>query len=153
MIFYPKMNYGPEFSPLKDEQRVLEIVARIDGVPLRGLEKRLAADNYNLGFCSQVWMTPQINWDGKLLGCCVNSTTGLGNVFESGLEAAIESPAYRRLKRVLNGQEEAGPDVPCGSCVVYQKRLYPLYRRSFVVRKGLGRLLKGLRGNGAHASP
>jgi len=31
--------------------------------------------------CLQLWSAPQINWDGKLLGCCVNQWGDYGNVF------------------------------------------------------------------------
>src|SRR5262249_19048439 len=35
--------------------------------------------------CGQLWASPQVNWDGKLLGCCDNVWGDFGNVFERGL--------------------------------------------------------------------
>lgn len=37
-------------------------------------------------------MNPQINWDGKLLGCCLNFWGDFGgNAFEQGLERILTS--------------------------------------------------------------
>ncbi len=72
-------------------------------------------------FCSQFWYQPQINWDGKLLGCCVNHFKDFGNVFNHGLDHLMRSNAYKRTKNILLGKEVPGNDSPCFFCPIYKK--------------------------------
>jgi len=69
--------------------------------------------------CLQVWRSPQINWDGKLLGCCMNQQMAFGNVFRSGLRLCLTSPSYRAWQGVITGKRRVTPDVPCFGCEAY----------------------------------
>lgn len=47
-------------------------------------------------------MNPQINWDGKLLGCCLNFWGDFGgNAFEQGLEHVLSSENLAYARRML----------------------------------------------------
>ena len=72
--------------------------------------------------CQQLWLSPQINWDGKLLGCCENIWGDYGNVFESGLNSCIRSERYVYTKKMLLGQAEPRSDLPCFNCSFYRNR-------------------------------
>jgi hypothetical protein len=74
--------------------------------------------------CAQLWDSPQINWDGKLLGCCVNKYGDFGNVFEQGLREAVRTERYTYAKQMVVGRKPGRPDIPCFHCKVYQ-RIYP----------------------------
>ncbi len=70
-------------------------------------------------FCSQMLLSPQINWDGRLLGCCRVFKEDWGvNVFEThSLEKALQSEPYRsELLRHLGQKTEATADNPCLHC-------------------------------------
>ena len=42
--------------------------------------------------CHQLWDAPQINWDGKILGCCRNFWGDFGgNAFTEGLFQSVNS--------------------------------------------------------------
>ena len=36
-------------------------------------------------WCFQLWLKPQVTWDGQLLGCCINTWSNAGNAFHEGL--------------------------------------------------------------------
>ena len=84
-----------------------------------------AESNHTFTFhspCLQLWESPQVNWDGRLLGCCVNCWQDFGgSAFESSLGelANQESVAYAR--KMLLGEAEARPEIPCTRCGRYKK--------------------------------
>ena len=71
--------------------------------------------------CYQTIYEPQINWDGRLLGCCMVWKTDLGiNVFEEGLIKALNSPQYREEMAILLGlKEKTDISIPCEKCEWY----------------------------------
>ena len=74
--------------------------------------------------CEQVFLRPQINWDGRLLGCCTRKYATFNvNVFDVGLIQAMWSPKYIEAKKCLM---TLFPDKKrFGSCTCYdcEKRL------------------------------
>ena len=56
---------------------------------------------YN-GICQQIFMKPQINWDGRLIGCCTRHYATFDvNVFEVGIQDAIHTAKYMQAKHCL----------------------------------------------------
>lgn len=80
--------------------------------------------------CSQMWYMPQINWDGRLMGCCVNTWEGYGNVLESSLAECINSEKFRSSKRLLLNRQVGNITTPCSVCYNYQK-LKPIDKLTF----------------------
>lgn len=70
--------------------------------------------------CNNLILAPQINWDGRLLGCCCYSTGDYGvNVFEVGLKKALRSKLYVKSKKCLlkvHPREDVYGDSPCYNC-------------------------------------
>ena len=68
--------------------------------------------------CRRMIFQPQINYDGRLLGCCtVRHSDWQQNVFEAGLLPAINSKGYKDAILVLLGKEELQrEDTPCAKC-------------------------------------
>lgn len=70
--------------------------------------------------CRQMYWEPQINWDGRLLGCCANFRYDFGiNVFEVGLKEALRDSKYMAAKKMLMNQCADGvdiADIPCSKC-------------------------------------
>jgi len=74
---------------------------------------------YGSDMCYQTLFSPQIHFDGRLLGCCMLWKEDLGlNVFDTGLVEALNSEPYLRMIRLLLGMEEAKgqKEIPCLHC-------------------------------------
>lgn len=118
MSFRVKLNHNPDYSPVKDRAFVrkhagIAIVSRDD------FEK--AKKRPYIWPCIQLWDSPQINWDGKLLGCCVNNYGHFGDVFKSGLRECLNSERYIYAKKMVLGLVPPRPDIPCVKCNVYHR--------------------------------
>ena len=61
-------------------------------------------------YCSQLWMSPQINWDGRFFGCCINHETPYNDesLFEIPLSEYLERPIIKNTKQMLMGQACSG---------------------------------------------
>lgn len=69
--------------------------------------------------CQQLWVSPQINPDGRMLGCCKNYWGDHGNVFEQGYEEIFNGPSMTAAREMLKGSQEASADHPCSTCDTY----------------------------------
>ncbi|MCL2439060.1 MAG: hypothetical protein FWD15_00950 [Alphaproteobacteria bacterium] len=71
--------------------------------------------------CVQLFKSPQINWDGRLLGCCCNPKLGdFGfNVFKIGLKKGLSSKIVRATKNMLMGGKPC-EESPCYRCYTYK---------------------------------
>ena len=70
MEFHPKLTWDAKFSPIRDTEFVR---AETGNRPATRDEfEELRGEKYASGICHQLWDDPQINWDGKVLGCCRN---------------------------------------------------------------------------------
>ncbi len=69
--------------------------------------------------CSQLWLSPQINWDGRVLGCCVNFWGSFGNALDDGLAAALNSPSLEYARGMLLGKLPPKDGIPCTTCSFY----------------------------------
>ncbi len=130
MDFYSKLSWNLFFSPIKNKKFVSKEMGK-DLLSRSSLEKE--RKKYNPRYCSQLWHNPQINWDGKLLGCCVNYWGDFGNVFELGLDRCIKSEKYIYAKKMLMGRVKSREDIPCSRCSTYKKNLQnPLKKEDII---------------------
>jgi MoaA/NifB/PqqE/SkfB family radical SAM enzyme len=117
MIFIPKLNWNASYSPIKDKDYVS------DHSGLGAATKKEFEQKHKISYtvpCFQLWNAPQINWDGKLLGCFKNYWQDFGNVFDSGLKELLDSERYEYAKRMILGKEKAmRDDIPCSRCSQY----------------------------------
>lgn len=71
--------------------------------------------------CYHLWQNPQINWDGRLLGCARNIWGHYAeNVFRDGLEACFNNEKINYARRMLMGNGEVTKDIPCINCSVFR---------------------------------
>jgi MoaA/NifB/PqqE/SkfB family radical SAM enzyme len=74
--------------------------------------------------CYQLWNSPQINWDGRLLGCCCVFNDDFGvNVFKIGLKRAVNSKRYKYAKKMIQGKvnpPKSIKNIPCCNCPNYK---------------------------------
>ena len=74
--------------------------------------------------CKQLFLSPQVNWDGRLLGCCYVYKSDFGvNVFDDGLEGALNLPEFRKSQKRVSGDfsQSLHKDNPCRRCSVMKK--------------------------------
>lgn len=120
MEFKVKLNWDPNFSPVRD----LGMVRRETGYASRQEVTEKSGEDYVSSLCTHLWAQPQINWDGKVLGCARNfwGDFAAGNVFRDGLLKSLNSEKMTYARGMLTGQNEARPDIPCTTCDIYLQR-------------------------------
>ena len=132
MNFRCKLNWNSSFSPIVD----VEYVKKESGLGVISREEfRQKKEREYLLACSQFWLSPQINWDGKLLGCCINQWGDFGNVFKKGFKNCLESQRYIYAKEMLLGKRVARDDIPCSRCPTYQKILESPLKKEDLFKK------------------
>jgi MoaA/NifB/PqqE/SkfB family radical SAM enzyme len=120
MNFSAKLNtetWGTQYSPVKNRELVSAGSAL--GVASVGEFREKYQREYLIP-CQELWLSPQINWDGKLLGCCVNVWGDYGNAFESGLDGCVASEKYAYAQKMLLGEAPTHSDIPCAECSFYK---------------------------------
>jgi hypothetical protein len=119
MKFVPKLSWDPRFSPVRDQA----LVRKVAGAASREEYRQQHGVAYGQAYCHSLWDEPQINWDGKVLGCARNFWGDFGgNAFEDGLVASINNPKIQYARRMLLGDEAPRADIPCATCDVYTTR-------------------------------
>lgn len=120
MLFRAKLTWDDDFSPLRNPEAVRKILGH---APTRNAWLKERDSDYAENTCLQLWSTPQVNWDGKLLGCSFNFWGDFGdNVFEQGLGAALGSAKMAHAKKMLLGKAAVDATVPCATCNIYHER-------------------------------
>ncbi len=118
MTFRPKLNHSPHYSPVIDT----DFVRRESGLQVASRDEFVERTQRPYSFaCTQMWDSPQINWDGKLLGCCVNKFGDYGNVFEQGLGNTLRGWKYTYAKQMITGTRPPLAQIPCYHCKVYRR--------------------------------
>lgn len=119
MEFCLKLNWNPEFSPVRNREALRR---EIGASSINEYQQRFGR-HYDALNCHRLWTEPQINWDGRVLGCTRNFWGEFGgNAFEDGLQAAINSEGMRYARDMLLGRAPARDDIPCSTCDVYLGR-------------------------------
>lgn len=124
MGFYTKLTWDLKFSPIRDR----DFVRAQTGWTVfdRDEYEHKQQEKYLSGICNQLWDDPQVNWDGKVLGCCRNFWGDFGgNALTDGLKKAVNHEKMIYARAMLNGQRPARDDIPCSTCEIYlsmQKR-------------------------------
>ena len=75
--------------------------------------------------CSGMVIAPQINWDGRLLGCCSVYKNDWGiNVFETPLSGIFNDPDYREaFINLLKGRDSLAHKGPCRDCYTFSENV------------------------------
>lgn len=112
MAFNPKLNYS-SFSPVINR----EFVRKESGLGVADREEYKQKHNTEYKVpCYHCFSSPQINWNGDILGCSVNKWRALGNVFVTPLSEWQQSPAYQSLVSLLFEGRPTDIDLPCKYC-------------------------------------
>ena len=120
MGFLVKLSWDSSFSPIKNPDSVRKQIGH--GAVSREEFRQKKRKSYRQKFiCSQLWTKPQVNWDGRILGCCVNTWGDFGNAFESGLMRSLNSERMNYAREMLLGRKPEGADIPCTTCHFYKE--------------------------------
>ena len=119
MRFVAKLTWDNKFSPIRDRQLVATQLG--DDVTSRAEYEKEYGRKYLSGICLQLWDYPQINWDGRVLGCCRNFWGEFGgNAFTDGLTNVLNSEKIAYARQMLKGLAPPRDDIPCTSCEMYR---------------------------------
>lgn len=124
--------YGTVFSPIRNRTLIRE-ASGLEVADRTEFEEKYKK-SYIHDACHELWLSPQINYDGRLLGCTINHWGDFGNVFSDGLTACLTGEKMTNAKNMLTGITDANPDIPCANCTVYHTRKQ---HRSWVDLKAL----------------
>jgi len=119
--FYPKLSWDENISPVKDEALVRQ--ATKSGAASRSDYLDQYGEAYmQKDICKQLWRLPQINWDGKILGCCYNNWGDFGNAFDAETVGnGLNNDKISYARQMLLGQVDARADIPCTTCKYYKR--------------------------------
>ena len=119
LVFYPDVNWDPEYAPLDAGE--VEEVHQETGLAVATAEENTKVHDsmFTKLWCYQLWNEPQINWDGKILGCCVNTWGDFGrDAFGPG---SLASEKLEYGKQMLLGKAPEREGVPCTGCPEYER--------------------------------
>lgn len=136
MQFQLKLSWDDSISPVKDVERV----RRETGYGSRREYREKHGVDIVHGLCTELWDHPQINWDGRILGCSRNFWQAFeGNAFTDGLVPSLNGSDLVAARRVLAGEIPPGSRLPCVNCDIFQDRMK---NRVFVNRHAVHRALR-----------
>lgn len=120
MNFRLKLSWDPNFSPVRDKGLVARELES-GSTSIEEFRQEYGVEYMQELMCSQLWVEPTINWDGKVLGCCANYWAEFGtNAFTDGLLAAINSEKMRYARGMLLGEKPARAEIACTQCRQYR---------------------------------
>lgn len=118
MTFAAKLSWDENFSPASNTKLIRRETKT--GAATRTEYRKRHKHDYMQAICHQLWDMPQINWDGKVLGCCANCWGDFGgNAFRDGLIPSLNNEKMTYARMMLRGQKPSRSDIPCASCHIY----------------------------------
>lgn len=119
MVFRPKLNwedmYDLPFSAVKDE----ELVRSVLGAASREEYHEKNKEHFCATVCKELWTSPQVNFDGEVLGCPVNHWSSFGNAFKENFVDILNSERMNYAREMIQGKAPEREDVACTQCKVY----------------------------------
>jgi|ERR1700683_858747 len=123
MKFVPKLNwddlYDEAFSPVRDH----DLIARESGLGIANraeYKEKFGHAWAQKPICGEMWTAPQVNFDGRVIGCCVNHWDDYGNAFKDGLFKVLNNERMRYARSMLLGEAKERVDIACTRCKFYQ---------------------------------
>jgi len=120
MEFVLKLSWDADYSPVRNRD-LIRIETGV-GAASRAEYRERRGREYTRDICFQLWHAPVLNWNGAMLGCCVNYWSDFGvNAFRSGLTEAMAGHKLEYARRMLAGEADPRHDIPCTSCGQYDE--------------------------------
>jgi MoaA/NifB/PqqE/SkfB family radical SAM enzyme len=120
MGFVPRLSWDANFSPVRDQGLVRSGTGT--GAATREEYRQKRGRGYARDICFQLWHQPVLNWDGRVMGCCVNYWQDFGsNAFREGFATSIRHPNLEYARDMLRGRAEPRPEIPCTRCSHFEE--------------------------------
>ena len=123
MEFYVKLSWGnmytdAAFSPVNNK----DFIRKETGLGAADREEyyRKYGVTFVRGTCFHMWKEPQLNFDGRVLGCCTNLYGDYGNAFNEGLLNCLNNEKMNYARSMLLGKKTERKDIPCIKCESYR---------------------------------
>lgn len=108
------------FSPVKNETLVKEATGLL-ATNRDEFRKEYGGVYLSSHLCSQLWIGPQINADGRVFGCCANIWNDYGNAFNEDLLGILNSEKMKYARSMLLRKKKEREDIPCLKCPLYSE--------------------------------
>ena len=115
MEFFVKLSWADLFTPAFSPIRNADLIRKEStlGVADRDEYRRKYGTDYvERGCCFSLWTVPQVNYDGRVLGCPVNYWGDFGNAFEDGLTACVNNDKMIHARAMLMERATPRPASP-----------------------------------------
>jgi MoaA/NifB/PqqE/SkfB family radical SAM enzyme len=120
MNIFIKLNRCPDQLAIIDRENVRKLIGYAD----RKEFLDTAGMQYCRDRCLCLWKAPQINWNGKLLGCACNTRRAFAEyVLDGTFLAEINNERMRYARKMLLGEAPSRADIPCDGCAFYKQIL------------------------------
>ncbi len=120
MLIYFKPDWRGSFQA-RDPERLAKLTGlkALDQLEYETNEEHVYGSEI---MCAQMLIMPQINWDGRVLGCCnVYLDDWRMNVFDTPLKELFNQPDYRAaVIALLKGKNNDIFEGPCRKCYTYK---------------------------------
>ncbi len=117
---YFKFPWSEKDLPKNFDNQKLLVINERKGIFNNGNELIKEIRNYT-DLCRQPWTQPQINWNGKLLGCCCSTHNDLDiNVFDTTLKKALNSEKMQIMRKMIEGKITPDETIACSNCNFYE---------------------------------
>jgi hypothetical protein len=111
-----RLNWSDTRYAATDREQTVRLVGYADRAEYTAATGRHYAGHE----CLHLWTSPQINWDGTLLGCGHNHwQTMAADVLNGSFLDAVNGEAMRSARAVVRGLKPADQNDPCKRCGVY----------------------------------
>lgn len=118
MKVFVKLNRWPEQFAVKDRQRIRNLCGYAD----RGEFLDATGMQYCRDLCLGLWTAPQINWDGRLLGCGCNSHMAFAEyALGRDFSHQINNEKMQYARKMLMGTASPRNDISCSHCTFYEQ--------------------------------
>ncbi|MBF0234196.1 MAG: radical SAM protein [Desulfamplus sp.] len=115
-----KLNFSPNGLPVRNHNLVRQTIGYID----RAEYLKKTGRHYQRHQCYEMWLNPQINWDGKILGCSRNFWGHYGSgAFKQNLAESMNNQDINHAREALMGKTSHLKDAPCLKCGVFKAML------------------------------
>lgn len=118
MKIFIRLNRCPDRLAVRDRQKIRNLMGYAD----RGEFLEATGIQYCRDLCLGHWVAPQINWDGRLLGCGFNTSVAFAEYALGGrFLREINNERMRYARRMLLGDAPPRDDIPCSGCAFYKQ--------------------------------
>jgi MoaA/NifB/PqqE/SkfB family radical SAM enzyme/quercetin dioxygenase-like cupin family protein len=112
--------YTEAFSPVRDREMIRREIG-LDVASRSEFRDRFGKEYMLRDCCAYLWRSPQLNHDGRVLGCPVNYWADYGNAYREGLADVLSNEKMEHARGMLLGERPEREDIPCIQCKAYQR--------------------------------